>query len=453
MKRKTQPLDHLTNPIIGFAVEKGSLVVPEPVEIGNPAINAINISKQRQEDQCNLLNSPKSPILVQPLTYYDNNHTVSHNLMQGNEDDLTKCDNGKSIQINRSVAETTNTNHGGESDIELRHSSVWYRFGPSTSNISQDSNYIAQVSDASCEREFYNIIGKEDIDGEVHYLVDWTPTLIRGEILKEAKAQPLIDRFEIRCQSQKAALGFEYNPPPHHQNFNENLPKKRQHKKVAIGETREDDENKRAQDRWEQKQWQQGNISDTDHLDDSSPDSSVKDDKFRPAKRRKVPSMPTNYDLTPPHKHNKRHRLRQRHTLATLSIKQLDMDKVQPQGLDGRSPMPIDKHHRYPLTLSKSSGIISNNTIYAGISTRCDNVVHSKVQKAKPLSTCSVVIYSKVQPLILRTKRNSARWTSSENKTLLRMKKSGCSWEEIHNTLPHRTQGAIQVQYSTKLKK
>ncbi|KAM0184594.1 hypothetical protein ACHAPC_005685 [Botrytis cinerea] len=390
-RETAKAFDYLTNPVIGFAVEKGSSVMSELVEIGN------------------LLNSPKSPILVQPLTYYDNNHTVSHNLMQGNEDDLTKCDN--------------------------------------------DSNYIAQVSDASCEREFYNIIGKEDIDGEVHYLVDWTPTLIRGEILKEAKAQPLIDRFETRCQSQKAALGFEYNPPPHHQDFNENLPKKRQHKKVAIGETREDDENKRAQDRWEQKQWQQGNISDTDHLDDSSPDSSVKDDKFRPAKRRKVPSMPTNYDLTPPHKHNKRHRLRQRHTLATLSIKQLDMDKVQPQGLDGRSPMPIDKHHRYPLTLSKSSGIISNNTIYAGISTRCDNVVHSKVQKAKPLSTCSVVIYSKVQPLILRTKRNSARWTSSENKTLLRMKKSGCSWEEIHNTLPHRTQGAIQVQYSTKLKK
>ncbi|KAF7904196.1 hypothetical protein EAF00_001530 [Botryotinia globosa] len=250
-REAAKALDHLTNPVIGFAVEKGSSVAPEPAEIGNPAINAVNISKQRQEDQCNLLNSPKSPILVQPLTYYDNNHTVSHNLMQGNEDDLTKCDNGKSIQINRSVAETTNTNHGGESDIELRHSSVWYRFGPSTSNISQDSNYIAQVSDASCEREFYNIIGKEDIDGEVHYLVDWTPTLIRGEILKEAKAQPLIDRFETRCQSQKAALGFEYNPPPHHQDFNENLPKKQQHKKIAIEKTRENNKNKYTQNRWE----------------------------------------------------------------------------------------------------------------------------------------------------------------------------------------------------------
>lgn len=29
----------------------------------------------------------------------------------------------------------------------------------------------------------------------------------------------------------------------------------------------------------------------------------------------------------------------------------------------------------------------------------------------------------------------------------------GCLWKEIHNALPHRTLGAIQVQYSTKLKK
>jgi hypothetical protein len=28
----------------------------------------------------------------------------------------------------------------------------------------------------------------------------------------------------------------------------------------------------------------------------------------------------------------------------------------------------------------------------------------------------------------------------------------GCSWEEIHAALPHRTLGAIQVPYSTKLR-
>jgi hypothetical protein len=33
------------------------------------------------------------------------------------------------------------------------------------------------------------------------------------------------------------------------------------------------------------------------------------------------------------------------------------------------------------------------------------------------------------------------------------MKKEGCSWEEIHHALPDRTPEAIQVQYSTKLKK
>lgn len=54
-------------------------------------------------------------------------------------------------------------------------------------------------------------------------------------------------------------------------------------------------------------------------------------------------------------------------------------------------------------------------------------------------------------PLQVRRKRVS--WRPKENKTILAMKKNGCTWKEIHQALPHRSQGAIQVQYSTKLKK
>jgi hypothetical protein len=65
----------------------------------------------------------------------------------------------------------------------------------------------------------------------------------------------------------------------------------------------------------------------------------------------------------------------------------------------------------------------------------------------------SAVSYSEVEPATLRAKRKRVPWRPDENKTILRMKEQGCSWEEIHTALPHRTSGAIQVQYSTKLKK
>ena len=50
-------------------------------------------------------------------------------------------------------------------------------------------------------------------------------------------------------------------------------------------------------------------------------------------------------------------------------------------------------------------------------------------------------------------KRKRVPWKPKENKTALKMKERGCPWKEIHNALPHRTLGAIRVQYSTKLKK
>ncbi|KAI9748733.1 MAG: hypothetical protein M4579_007133, partial [Chaenotheca gracillima] len=64
----------------------------------------------------------------------------------------------------------------------------------------------------------------------------------------------------------------------------------------------------------------------------------------------------------------------------------------------------------------------------------------------------SAVAHSEVRPAILRPKRKRVPWKSEENETILKMKKEGCSWEEIHHALPDRTPGAIQVQYSTKLK-
>lgn len=59
----------------------------------------------------------------------------------------------------------------------------------------------------------------------------------------------------------------------------------------------------------------------------------------------------------------------------------------------------------------------------------------------------------RVQPATSRVGRKRIPWTTEENRKIVKMKKQGCSWHEIHGALPNRTPGAIQVQYSTKLKK
>ena len=45
---------------------------------------------------------------------------------------------------------------------------------------------MAEV-DGRQEWEVLNIIGKEDADGVVHYLVEWNPTLMPKYALKNAK--------------------------------------------------------------------------------------------------------------------------------------------------------------------------------------------------------------------------------------------------------------------------
>ncbi|KAJ8058429.1 hypothetical protein OCU04_012618 [Sclerotinia nivalis] len=380
--------------------------------------------------------------------YSDTDQTVASSLLQDNVDHSVKSTNDKAVQIDRSIVTTTNPSNIDDNDLELCYSPAWYRFGPMTSNSFQDSNYVAQISDPSCGREFHNIIGREDIDGEVHYLVDWTPTLVRGEVLKNAKAQLLIDRFESRCQSQaQVGLRSVHDNLHHRQDCNKDLPEKQQHKDIEI--TRENNKNQHSKNRWEQERWQHGDIIDTDYSEGGTSNSSD-DDSFRSAKQRKLSPISADHRSTLPHQRNIKHRLRQRCSLAPPSIKLLERDRVQSQTSSRCLSTPIEKSHSYLPNLSKSSGITPNSVIPAEMPISRNTVTNLNVKKAESSKTCSVVIYSKVQAPI---RRNSSRWTSSENKKILNMKKRGCSWEEIHTALPNRTQGAIQVQYSTKLKK
>jgi hypothetical protein len=91
----------------------------------------------------------------------------------------------------------------------------------------------------------------------------------------------------------------------------------------------------------------------------------------------------------------------------------------------------------YLPVLSEALGIRSNKETFTDAATPHDTGAHSRVHSTA-----------------LQSKRKRAPWRPEEDETILKMREEdGCSWEEIHDALPDRTSGAIQVHYSTKLKK
>jgi hypothetical protein len=69
----------------------------------------------------------------------------------------------------------------------------------------------AEVVDADQEWEIRDIIGKEDVDGVVHYLVEWNPTLVPKYTLKNAKE--MVNKFEARLRAQGRQEKGRGRPP------------------------------------------------------------------------------------------------------------------------------------------------------------------------------------------------------------------------------------------------
>jgi hypothetical protein len=59
---------------------------------------------------------------------------------------------------------------------------------------------MAEVVDTDQEWEIRDIIGKGDVDGVVHYLVEWNPTLVPKYALENAKE--MVNKFEARLRAQ-----------------------------------------------------------------------------------------------------------------------------------------------------------------------------------------------------------------------------------------------------------
>lgn len=108
-------------------------------------------------------------------------------ISEGDEDDGTL-----SSSSNSSAASTARTNPASES-------------APPTK-----PQLCLQLIDANQDWEVRQIIGKEDINGEPHYLVDWQPTLLPRHSLGDAKE--LVDNFEARLKARRGVKNGRGRP-------------------------------------------------------------------------------------------------------------------------------------------------------------------------------------------------------------------------------------------------
>jgi hypothetical protein len=92
----------------------------------------------------------------------------------------------------------------------------------------------------------------------------------------------------------------------------------------------------------------------------------------------------------------------------------------------------ISEQPHFPIN-HKALDIFPNKEAPAKVPTHHNIAAHSKIHQA---------------PLQSKKKRKHVKWTTEEDATVLKMRdEDGCSWEEIHGTLPHRTPGTIQAHY------
>jgi hypothetical protein len=234
----------------------------------------------------------------------------------------------------------------------------------------------------------------------------------------------------------------------------------RQRQEVAVEMMREeeDDGDNEEQEPQGEKRQRQGNeeTSCDSHppkgSDSSHNTSDEADEDPLPAKRRKLPPTPTDSALAPPDKptpvDNDQHHTPQTSRSPSITVESAQVAEYQEwpfQGFLKRTKIGNETtynlefqlsyapEHLHLPVLSEALGIRSNKEMSAPHG----GSAHSKMYSAA------------VRPQIKRV-----RWAPEEDATILKMREEdGCSWEEIHAALPHRTRDAIQVHFSTKLKK
>lgn len=240
-----------------------------------------------------------------------------------------------------------------------------------------------------------------------------------------------------------------------------------QHGDIAVGSIKEGENND------QQGRRKRRHLAETEINRDSE-----SDDNARPAKQRRTRSLPINNEQTSSRHNGAEDHPWPRPIVSPSSTAPSTMIDSSTSNFGGHSPAPSDGNHCYsrspslvkPATTTEyrewpfqgflKRTIIGNDTTYT-LEFQLQHVpehLHLPVitealgadTLAQTQRSCSI-LHSEVRPAGPKGKR--VRWEADEHETIVRMKKDGCSWEEIHDALPHRTQAAIQVQYSTKLKR
>jgi hypothetical protein len=200
------------------------------------------------------------------------------------------------------------------------------------------------------------------------------------------------------------------------------------------------------------------------------------DEDPRPAKRRKPRSAPA--ATAPLHLRS--------HPLVLPWTTSPEVSDTQPEADHGCSPTFIYNEHRHTSRTSRSPSAAAESVLAAeyeewplhGFLKRTriggtmmfnlefhlthvpehvelsglSQALHSNTRTSTQQTSHSAVSYSKERNGKLRHSTKRVLWTKEEDETLVKMKEDGCSWEEISESLPSRTPGAIQVRYSTKLR-
>jgi hypothetical protein len=292
---------------------------------------------------------------------------------------------------------------------------------------------------------------------------------------------PQIDQEDDQGGSSYGRLDdLGYSTRLREQDHDEEEPQDQQQQDVAIQAMREDDDDDDGDDDGEQRREKrrhqdeiEQNRSNVHYPENSDHNhhTSSEDEDPRPAKRRK-------FRVTHPR------------SLTPLLTTKVEIDNAQSQADHRCPPARIDDEHRHtPQTSRSPSALVESMPVaeyqewpFQGFLKRTkigDDITYNLEFKLpcisgqlnlpinpEALDICSsreapakaaipheVAAHSKMYAAALRPQIKRAPWTPEEDATLLKMRNEGCSWEDIHAALPHRSKGTIQVRYSTKLKR
>ncbi|KAH6701257.1 hypothetical protein BKA61DRAFT_182525 [Leptodontidium sp. MPI-SDFR-AT-0119] len=216
--------------------------------------------------------------------------------------------------------------------------------------------------------------------------------------------------------------------------------------------------------------------SDTHHsvnTDDHHNTCDTNDEDPRPAKRRK-PRLASTVTPTTSRRHALKVHVRQPGPFVALSTATPEIDDAQLQvdhecqstfvvnshqhaSRPSRSPSaaseatPNTEHRQWPfqgfLKCTRTGDDVTYNLEFKLPSV--SEYVHIPIAPAALEIDHKAAAHSKTPQAPLKSKKSRAPWSEEEDAILL-TRKDGCSWEEIHEDLPGRSMGAIQVRYSTK---